>query len=118
MMTRRMLGREILGVASVAAAGWMSFGCGNASNPDAVRQDELKRPYGLTITDTGNGSVTLQWYGSNNEDKFDGYSIYGMKGAQKDLGVTAGQALDLMDDGGNANPDTKTILNGFNYNPD
>jgi hypothetical protein len=46
-----------------AAAGFFAVvGCGNSSNPDAIKIDDLKAAGGLKITDMGSGSVKLTWY--------------------------------------------------------
>ncbi len=102
-------------------------GCGDkSSNPDAVTVDELKYPGNLVISDRSDkadGIVTLEWSGANNEDDFDGYNVYGMKGtatcgtATGTLPVTCHQAIELLDDKGDASEAAKAILAKFNYDP-
>jgi hypothetical protein len=98
--------------------GTLAVGCGDkSSSPDAVTVDELKYPGNLVIWDKGDGSVTLSWAGANNEDDFDGYNVYGVKGKPADLGVTEHAAIELLDDKGEQNANAVTILNKFNYDP-
>ncbi len=93
-------------------------GCGDKeSSPDAVSVSELKYPGDLAIWDKGDGKVVLEWSGANNEEDFDGYNVYGMKGTATALGVTEGVALELLDDKGDKNTTTEAILAKFNYDP-
>lgn len=104
----------VIGVAAVITF----LGCGKKSdNPAAAAVDELQAPSGLTIRDQGNGTVILYWYGSNNEDKFDGYNVYGMKEPTGGFGLAEGKAVELLDDQGNAIDAAKTLLTKFNYDP-
>lgn len=102
--------------ALICGASLTIFSCGNVSDPDPVKQDELKRPSDLRIIDSGNGAVTLSWAGTNNEDNFDGYNIFGMKGTDATLGTTEGNAIELLDAAGKVDATAKAILQKFNYN--
>lgn len=106
-------------VLGATALGLFLVGCGDKeSNPEAVTVDELKYPGNLVIKDQGNGAAVLWWSGANNEEKFDGYNVYGMIGKAADLGVTDGTALELLDDKGEASEAAKTVLGNFNYGVD
>lgn len=100
--------------------GGMVVGCGkDAANPDAVSLSELKAPGNMWIQDGGNGSVTLNWTGSNNEDDFDGYNVYGLNKAKITFGsYSEGQAIELLDEAGEPVEAAKTFLGQFNYNKD
>lgn len=100
------------------ALGALVVGCGDKeSNPDAVSFAELKFPGDLRILDKGNGAVALTWTGANNEDDFDGYNVYGLKGKAGDFGVTEGSALELLDEKGEPNEAARTVLGKFNFDP-
>jgi len=107
-------------VSSALLLGGLAVGCGaDASDPEAVTLDELKAPGNLWIQDGGNGSATLYWTGSNNEDDFDGYNVYGMNKAKiSGLGSTysEGQAIELLDEAGEPIQAAKDFLGQFNYN--
>lgn len=98
--------------------GGMVVGCGSdAANPDAVTLDELKAPGNMWIQDGGNGSVTLNWTGSNNEKDFDGYNVYGLNKAKIKFGsYSEGQAIELLDEAGEPVQAAKDFLGQFNYN--
>jgi len=91
--------------------------CGDASDPDPVTIEKLKAPGDLRIIDNGDGAITLTWSGANNEDDFDGYNVYGMKGEASALGVTEGAALELLDGSGEAVESAKAVLANFNFAP-
>lgn len=106
-------------VMGAAALGLFLVGCGDKeSNPDALTVAELKYPGNLVIKDQGNGAADLWWSGANNEEKFDGYNVYGMKGTPATLGLTEGKALELLNDKGEPVDASKTTLGNFNYSPD
>ena len=105
-------------IAGMVVLGALAVGCGDkTSNPDAVTISDLKAPGALKILDKGNGKVTLQWSGVNNESDFDGYNIYGMKGKATDFGLKEGQSLQLLDKDGNANQAARDVLAKFDYDP-
>ncbi len=107
-------------VSSALLLGGLAVGCGaDASDPEAITLDELKAPGNLWIQDGGNGNATLYWTGSNNEDDFDGYNVYGMNKTKIDLGTTysAGQAVELLDEAGEPVQAAKDFLAKFNYDP-
>lgn len=93
-------------------------GCDKTTDPTAQGIDSLKYPYGLQVQDLGNGSVKLSWRGSNNEDDFTGYNIYGVEGTASSLGVSDGVPIKLLDDEGEAIADAKKTLAKFHYSPD
>lgn len=108
----------LFGALALGVFGGVVSGCSDsASSPDAVTVSELKYPGDLVIWDKGDGKVVLEWSGANNEEDFDGYNVYGMKGTAGTLGVTEGVALELLDDKGEKNPATDAILANFNYDP-
>ncbi len=88
-----------------------------SSDPDAITVADLKHPSGLSVLDLGNGKVELSWLAANNEGDFDGYNVYGMKGAAADLGVEAGKSLELLDDKGEAQAAARDVLAKFDYDP-
>ncbi len=105
-------------VSSALLLGGLAVGCGSdASDPEAITLDELKAPGNLWIQDSGNGNATLYWTGSNNEDDFDGYNVYGMNKTKIDLGTTysEGQAVELLDEAGEPVQAAKVFLADFNY---
>jgi hypothetical protein len=59
----------------------------------------------------------LWWNGANNEDDFDGYNVYGMKGKAADFGLEAGNSLQLLDAEGAAIQASRDKLALFNYDP-
>lgn len=107
----------------LAFAAIVSVGCSDSSSdPSPVSVDELKGPGKLTISDEGDGKIKLKWTGSNNEDDFDGYNIYGRKAATAGHpatigGLSEGSALQLLDNEGEAIAAAKSTLLEFNYNP-
>lgn len=115
---RNGIGRTCTMAAMALGLSSAIFSCGSVSDPDAVKQDELKRPESLRILDQGNGTVVLSWAGTNNESDFDGYNIFGMKGEDSALGTTEGQAIELLDSAGAVDTDAKTIMQNYNYNID
>jgi hypothetical protein len=92
--------------------------CGDATDPDAISVQDLYSPGGFRIVDNGDGSIVLSWIGSNYEDDFQGYNVYGAKGSAEDLGVTDGTSIQLLDQEGEPKAAAKSILEKFNYNPD
>jgi len=90
--------------------------CDKSDDPDAVTLKDLKYPNHLSIQDQGNGTIRLTWRGSNFEDDFDGYNIFGAKGTAGELGLMEGQALQLLDGDGNAIAGAKDVLQGMSYN--
>ncbi len=107
-------------VSSALLLGGLAVGCGSdASDPEAITLDELKAPGNLWIQDGGNGNATLYWTGSNNEDDFDGYNVYGMNKAKiTGFGSTysEGQAIELLDEANEPIQAAKDFLAQFNYN--
>ena len=118
------LQKTVMPLAGIAVTGALAVGCGDkASDPDPVTLEELKGPGKLLINDKGNGTIVLSWTGSNNEDEFDGYNIYGVKTATPGQpatvgGLTEGQALQLLDEAGEPVEAAKTTLAAFSYNYD
>lgn len=113
-------GRFLRGVSalSLLVAGAMVTGCGDkSSNPDAVDVTVLKAPGNLHIMDNGNGGITLSWEAAINSSDFDGFNVYGMKGAASDLDVEEGKPIVLLDTEGNSVAASKTLLENFNYDP-
>ena len=110
------LSRWLLAVTAVAGV-TAGMGCGNVTDPDPVKQDELKRASDLRILDKGNGAIQLSWEGTNNEAAFEGYNIFGMKGTDAALGTTEGSSIELLGSDGNVDATAKAILQKFNYNP-
>ncbi len=110
-------GRTLCMCAAALASVATFTGCGDASDPDPVTIEKLKAPGDLKIRDDGDGAVTLMWAGANNEEDFDGYNVYGMKGSAADLGVTEGKSLELIGSDGEAIEASKAILAKFNYGP-
>jgi hypothetical protein len=105
-------------VSTALVLGGLAVGCGSdASDPEALTLDELKAPGNLWIQDSGNGNATLYWTGSNNEDDFDGYNVYGMNKAKigDDAGYSEGQAIELLDEAGEPVAAAKAYLAKFNY---
>jgi len=113
-MFGKLLRSVLAPIFGVAAMGVLLTGCGSSSDPSAVGLDELKFSYGLHIVDQGNGTVRLIWSGSNNEDKFSGYNVYGLKGDA--MAAQEGQTIKLLDDKGEADATAKTTLAGMGYN--
>ena len=106
-------------VSSALLLGGLAVGCGSdASDPEALTLDELKAPGSLWIQDGGNGNATLYWTGSNNEDDFDGYNVYGMNKTKIDSTYTEGQAIELLDEAEEPIDAAEKYLSLFNYNPD
>ncbi len=95
--------------------GLLGTGCGDASDPAAITNLELKSPTGLTIIDQGEGKVTLQWYTSNPEDDFEGYNIYGGQVDSLPSGVTEGSPIKLLDTNGEESASAKSALADFAY---
>jgi len=91
-------------------------GCSKASDPKAITIDELKYPGGLLVRDDGNGDAILFWTGTNNEEDFDGYNIYGMK-ADATIAALEGTALQLLNEEGDPVEAARTTLAMFNYSP-
>ncbi len=105
-------------VSTALVLGGLAVGCGSdASDPEPLTLDELKAPGNLWIQDSGNGNATLYWTGSNNEDDFDGYNVYGMNKAKigDDAGYSEGQAIELLDEAGEPVAAAKAYLAKFNY---
>ncbi len=102
----------------LVCAGIMALGLGacddDNSDPAPVALDELQAPRGLTITDLGSGTVRLMWSGSNNEDDFDGYNVYGAK--DPDVDLKEGQSLKLLDEEGEPDAGAKAVLQKMAYN--
>ncbi len=110
----RATAKPVIGSLAVAA---LLVGCGDKeSDPDAVSVEDLKYPGALKIVDNGNGAVKLWWTGSNNEDDFDGYNVYGMKDTGT-FGLTEGDSLQFLDEAGEPIQAAKDILAKFNYDP-
>lgn len=104
------------------ALGTVMAACGDkTTNPDAVTVDKLKGPGKLAIRDDGDGTVVLSWSGANNEDDFDGYNVYGVKGMPKSEGGTLDverhKAIELLDDKGEKSTAAEATLGQFNYAP-
>ena len=110
------LSRWLMAITAVAGV-TAGMGCGNVTDPDPVKQDELKRASDLRILDKGNGAIRLSWAGTNNEADFEGYNIFGMKGTDAALGTTEGSSIELLGTDGNVDATAKAILQKFNYNP-
>ncbi len=110
----KLLRSVLAPVFGVAAMGVLLTGCGDATDPTAVGLDELKFSNGLSIVDQGNGTVRLYWSGSNNEDDFSGYNIYGAKG--ESLVAKEGQTIKLLDDKGEEDASGKATLGTMGYN--
>lgn len=100
-------------------ASWCLSACGGDSNdPDVITRDDLKSPGGLQLIDQGNGTVELRWFTSNYEDDFEGYNIYGAAisaAEMSDLGLIAGEPIQLLDNNGDAIEGAKSILARFTY---
>lgn len=103
-------------VLGVAAMGVLLTGCGDATDPTAVGLDELKFSNGLNIVDQGNGTIRLYWSGSNNEDDFSGYNIYGKKADEAFVAANEGKAVKLLDDKGEEDATGKALLGTMGYN--
>ncbi len=105
-------------ISSALLLGGLAVGCGSdASDPTALTLDELKAPGNLWIQDGGNGNATLYWTGSNNEDDFDGYNVYGMNKSKIGDAYSEGQAIELLDEAGEPVAAAKEYLEKFNYDP-
>ncbi len=110
----KLLRSVLAPVFGVAAMGVLLTGCGDATDPTAVGLDELKFSFGLNIVDQGNGTVRLLWSGSNNEDDFSGYNIYGAKGDA--LAAQEGNTIKLLNDKGEEDTAGKATLGTMGYN--
>lgn len=105
-----------LPVCGSIALGTLLVGCGDKTDPKAVGLDELKFANGAKVMDLGNGSVKLMWNGMNNEEKFEGYNIYGAKDTDGALSKLEGQTIKLLDDKGEPDAAGKATLQKMNYN--
>lgn len=100
----------------------VTISCGDADDPDAVDVRNLKYASDLDISDNGDGTIRLSWRGSNFEDGFQGYNVYGIKMSDSKIselaskGLAKGTPLQLLDDEGEARSEAKDILLEFNYN--
>lgn len=95
------------------------YACSKASDPKAITVDTLKYPSLSNIRDNGNGAVTIFWKAANNEDDFDGYNVYGMKddGTANGVAKLSGNAIQLLDENGDAVQAARDNLALFNYSP-
>ncbi|MEZ4742337.1 MAG: hypothetical protein R3B45_07810 [Bdellovibrionota bacterium] len=95
---------------------------GDAADPKIITLDELKRASSLEILDQGNGAIQLSWVGTNSEDDFSGYNVYGAKWTEdfgKALtaaGVEENGALELLDKEGEPKAAAKALLQMMSYN--
>jgi hypothetical protein len=103
--------------------GSLLLSCGaDKTDPEVKTLDELQNAKGLTVTETGTGTARLTWVGTNGEDSFTGYNIYGAKVStelQKALAnaeISEGDALQLVGDDGEPRADAKSILQLMSYN--
>ncbi len=118
MLRSKFLRDSVKLISSALLLGGLAVGCGSdASDPEAITLDELKAPGNLWIQDGGNGNATLYWTGSNNEDDFDGYNVYGMNKTKIGDDYKAGQAIELLDEAGEPVAAAKDFLAKFNYDP-
>ncbi len=116
MMFGKLLRSVLAPMFGVAAMGVLLTGCGDATDPTAVGLDELKFSFGLNIVDQGNGTVQLVWSGSNNEDDFSGYNIYGKKTDDAFVAANEGNTIKLLDDKGEEDAGGKATLGTMGYN--
>ena len=116
MSMLKLNGRTAMALVSVSVMTAAIAGCGSASDPKAITIDELKYPGGLMVRDDGNGAATLFWTGTNNEEDFDGYNIYGMK-ADATIAALEGTPLELLSEEGEPSQGARDTLALFNYSP-
>jgi hypothetical protein len=122
LQNRKGISRWTLLLAGLAF-GSLLLSCGaDKTDPSVKTLDELQNAKGLTIKETGTGTATLTWVGTNGEDDFTGYNIYGAKmsdellDALNDDQVAEGDSLLLVDAEGEPRPLAKSILQLMSYN--
>ena len=118
MLDMRRAGQVARVCATGVLTGALLFGCGDdKASPEAVDIEELKFASGLTITDLGNGTVQLSWLGTNNEDDFSGYNIYGAKTTTgSEIQAKEGQTIQLLNDTGDPIEAGRALLAQMSYN--
>lgn len=96
-------------------------GCDNNNPITTVNEDELAPPLGLQSI-TGNGRVTLMWFTSNFEDKFQGYIVYQASGdlatGQSAVLTSAFTEVDRLEFNSSGTPRSVTVeglTNGTTY---
>jgi hypothetical protein len=118
VVLKNLLHKSMLSLLGISLLAGPIVGCGDAEDPDAVSIDELKAPGNLWIRDGGNGAVTLFWNGSNYEDDFDGYNVFGMIDDGTLLGdYEEGMAVKMLDEEGEPVAEAKTFIAKFSYDP-
>ncbi len=116
VVLKNLLQKSMLPILGISFLAGPIVGCGDASDPEAVSIDELKAPGNLWIRNGGNGDITLFWNGSNYEDDFDGYNVYGMLHSDTLLGdYEEGSSVKMLDEEGEPVAAAKELMGRFNY---